>query len=970
MISVRVLVAALLASLVLSAATAEALDPERALTQYVQSVWRAPTHLPHDDVSAIAQTRDGYLWIGTVEGLARFDGVRSLVFDKGNTPEIRNNWIRALREDREGRLWIGTFGGGLVCRDGVRFVSYGAAEGLPADVIYTIFEDAAGHVLVGTQGKGLFRFEAGRFVSEPGSEELAARSVRAFALEPGGVLWIGTETGLFRRDPGEGASFVRQRGLPNDEILSLALTEEGLYCGTERKGLVGMVGGHFSSITTRDGLAHDRVWSLAVDRDQNLWIGTDGGGLQRLSRGRLSTFSTRSGLSNDYVWALLEDREGSLWVGTNGGGLNQLRNGGVVSLTMREGLPSDFVWAILRARDGSLYLGTEDRGLSRRKGETTTTFSLREGLDGSVRALLQDSRQQLWIGGSLGLFRLEQGRVRPVPLLPGAGTVHALAEDPSGMLWVGTTTGLKSLEGSRVRDFSTGYGLPAATVTMLLVARDGSLWAGTSAGLWHGKGGGFVTFGKEQGLPSLFVTTVLEDPSGTIWAATRGGLVRVREGRLEVLTSRHGLPDDAIVSALLDDEGGFWMGGNRGLFRTSLADLNDVLGGGRETVRSQAFGLEDGMRSVEVNHAGSARFKDADGRLWFATRGGAASVPPLHLPPTPPPPVLIEEARADGQALGGAGPWRLAAGTRRLDIHFTALSFRAPLSIRLRHRLEGFDPDWVEAGPDRTAHYTNLSHGRYRFQVAAASADGTWSEPGAVASLEIEPRFHETVWFRSAAFILVGLAGPLFYRQRVRRLGRQKAELERLVAERTAEVEAANARLAHLLREDALTGVANRRRLDEALEEEWRRSARHESALALVLVDVDFFKAYNDRLGHPAGDLCLKAVAKAVAEAAQRAGELVARYGGEEFAVLLPGVSRDQAHAAGENLRERVAALALVHPDSPVGPHVTVSVGAASISPGPDVQAADLVAAADRALYAAKQAGRNRVEMAPEAAPS
>lgn len=969
MIRVRVLLAGLLGSLVLSAAASEALDPERALTQYVQRVWRAPAHLPHDDVSAITQTRDGYLWIGTVEGLARFDGVRSLVFDKGNTPEIRNNWIRALLEDRAGRLWIGTFGGGLVCRDGARFVSYGKDEGLPADVIYVVFEDASGHVIVGTQGKGLFRFEGGRFVAEPGSEELAARSVRAVALEPGGVLWIGTETGLFRRDPGEGAPFVRQRGLPQEAVLSLALTDEGLYYGTEGKGLVGMAGGRFTTLTTRNGLAHNRVWSLTVDRDQNLWIGTDGGGLQRLSRGRLSTLSTRNGLSNDYVWAMLEDREGSLWVGTNGGGLNQLRNGRVVSLTVREGLPSDFVWAVLRSHDGSLYLGTEDTGLSRRQGETTTTLGPREGLDGSVRCLLEDSRRQLWIGGSNGLFRLEHGRVRPVPL-PGAGTVHALAEDASGILWIGTTTGLRSLEGARVRDFSAGYGLPAAGVTMLLVARDGSLWAGTSAGLWRGKGGGFATFGKEQGLPSLFVTTVLEDPSGTIWAGTFGGLARVHEGRLEVLTSRHGLPDDAIVSALLDDEGGFWMGSNRGLFRTSLSDLNDVLEGRRKTVRSQAFGLEDGMRSVEVNHAGSARFKDADGRLWFATRGGAASVPPSHVPTAPPPPVTIEEARADGQPVGGAGPWRLAAGTRRLDIHFTALSFRAPSSLRLRHRLEGFDPDWIEAGPDRTAHYTNLSHGRYRFQVSAANDDGAWSEPGAGVDLEIEPRLHETLGFRLAAGILVALAGPLFHRQRVRRLGRQKTELERLVAERTAEVEAANARLAHLLREDALTGVANRRRLDEALEEEWRRSVRHKSALALVLVDVDFFKAYNDRLGHPAGDACLKAVAKAVAEAGQRAGELVARYGGEEFAVLLPGVLRDQARVVGEGLRERVAALALVHPDSPVGPHVTVSVGAASIDPGPDVQAATLVAAADRALYAAKQAGRNRVEMAPGAAPS
>jgi diguanylate cyclase (GGDEF)-like protein len=799
-------------------------------------------------------------------------------------------------------------------------------------------------------------------VPEPGSEELATRSVRALALDRMGVLWIGTETGLFRRDPGGGTSLVRQRGLPDEAVISLASANDGIYVGTESTGLVGLVAGRLTSITKREGLANNRVWSLAVDRDQSLWIGTDGGGLQRLSHGRLTTLSTRNGLSNDYVWAIVEDREGSLWVGTNGGGINQLRSGRVVSLTVREGLPSDFVWSILRTHDGSQYIGTEDGGLAQLRGSTITTFGLREGLEGSARALLEDRRQRLWIGGSHGLFRLEQGQVRPVRRMD---RVFSLAEDASGLLWIGTTNGLRAIEGEELRDFSNVEGLSPAAVNMLLVARDGSLWAGTSAGLWRRKGGRFVTYGKEQGLPSLYVTTVLEGPDGTIWAATRGGLASVHEDRIDVLTSRQGLYDDAVMSTLLDDEGGFWMGSNRGLFRASLSDLQDVIAGRRQAVRSRVLGLADGMRSVEVNNAGSARFKDPDGRLWFATRGGAASIPPLRGAKSLPPPVVIEEARADGQLLASGGPWHLAAGTRRLDIHFTALSFQAPSSLRLRHRLVGFDSDWVDAETDRTAHYTNLSHGRYRFEVAAAKNDDAGSEPGAVATLEIEPRLYETLWVRALAFLFLALAGPLFYRQRVRRLGRQKVDLERLVVARTAEVEAANARLAQLVREDALTGVANRRRLDEALEEEWRRGSRRRTPLALALIDVDYFKAYNDRLGHPAGDACLKAVAQAVVETCQRAGELVARYGGEEFAVLLPGVSREQAGTAAENLRQRVLALALPHPESAVGPQLTVSVGVASTQPAIDQKAADLVAAADRALYAAKQAGRNRVELAP-----
>lgn len=956
-IRVRPLVVFLVISAGFWPAPASALNPDIAITQYVQTVWRAPVYLPHDDVSTIAQTRDGYLWIGTVEGLARFDGARSVVFDKSNTPAIRNNWIRALREDREGRLWIGTFGGGLVCREKGRFVAYGETAGLPADVIFVVFEDPLGHILVGTQGKGLFRFEAGRFVREPGSEELAALSVRAMAIDSAGTLWVGTEMGLFRRGDGgkseygnrakaKTAPFVRQEGVETDAVISLASTPEKLYAGTESGGLVEIAAARVTRITPREGLAHERVWSLAVDRDQSLWIGTDGGGLQRLSHGRLSTFSTQNGLSNDYVWSIVEDREGNLWIGTNGGGINQLRSGRVVSLTTREGLPSNFIWSILRTQDGSLYIGTEDAGLARLQGGTITTLGPREGLEGSARALLEDHRKQLWIGGNRGLFREEGGRIRPL-LLPGLDRVFCLAEDGAGVVWIGTTNGLKALDGGVLRDYSHEDGLSPAAVNDLHVARDGSLWVGTSVGLWQKRGDRFVTYAKEQGLPSLYVTTVLEGPDGAIWAATRGGLARLHGGRFQSLTSRDGLADDAIMSALLDDEGGLWMGGNRGLFRVLLSDLESVLAGTRRTFRSRMFGLEDGMRSVEVNHEGSSRFKDPDGRLWFATRGGAASIPPGQIPPSQPPPVVIEEARADGRRIGaegagaeavagadaGAGPWRLEAGTRRLDIHFTALTFRAPSSLRLWYRLEGFDPDWVAAGPDRIAHYTNLPHGRYRFQVVAARDDANRGEPGAVADLQIAPRFHETWWFRSLAVVFLVLSAQLFQRQKLRRLGRQKAELERLVAARTAEVAATNAQLAQLVREDSLTGVANRRRLDEALDEEWRRAVRLGTTLALVLVDVDFFKSYNDRLGHPAGDACLKEVATAVAETCRRANELVARYGGEEFAVLLPGVTREQACVTGENLRKKVQSLEIAHPKSAVDLYLTISVGVASMEP-------------------------------------
>ena len=274
------------------------------------------------------------------------------------------------------------------------------------------------------------------------------------------------------------------------------------------------------------------------------------------------------------------------------------------------------------------------------------------------------------------------------------------------------------------------------------------------------------------------------------------------------------------------------------------------------------------------------------------------------------------------------------------------------------------------AGSRRIAYYTRLPHGRYRFRVIASNNDGIWNEEGAILDFAVEPRLHEATWFRATALLLFAVAGPLFYRFRVRHLNQQKAALERLVASRTAEVEAANAQLARLAREDGLTGVANRRTFDASLDEEWRRAQRTEKSVSLVLLDIDAFKAFNDQSGHQAGDACLRAVAQAISDAHRRAGELVARYGGEELAVVLPGVSQGEALAAAEALRLRILDLALPHPGSPVAPFVTISAGVGCAQPAVGGDPADLVAAADRALYRAKERGRNRVESDLEGAPA
>jgi diguanylate cyclase (GGDEF)-like protein len=960
----RILLAWLLLSLP-GAPSVLALDPERAITQYARASFHAPLVLPHDDVSALTESRDGYLWIGTVEGLARFDGVRSVVFDKSNTPALANNWIKAVLEDRLGRIWIATFGGGVVCRENGRFVRYGEQQGLPNELVYSLTEDREGRIWAGTAGNGFVRFSDGRFVREPGTEAAAGSAVRALLQARDGTLWIGADDGLYRFRDGRTTRLTRADGLTDDRIMALAEGPDALWIGTEKGGVNRLANGRFTAITVREGLSHERVWSLAVDRDGNVWIGTDGGGLDRWSRGRLSSFSTRNGLDNDYVWALHEDRAGSLWVGTNGAGLARLQDGRVVPLTTAEGLPSDFAWSVCRTRDGSLWVGSEDAGLARVRDGAVTRFTTRDGLSSNqVKALVESPDGSLWIGGNEGIDRFRDGRITraAVPELAGL-RINALALDREGSLWIASDRGgLRVVRNGRL-SVVPGTGKRAGEqLNSVRVARDGAVWFGSLGGLGRLRGEQLQWYGRAEGLPSARVSSIFEDPAGQIWAATQGGLVRVQGERAQSVGSKEGLHDDSIAVAIGDDSGGIWMGTNRGISRVARRDVEDVMAGRRTSLPSLVLGLEDGLPNVEINGSGSSAWKDPGGRLWFATRGGVASVDPARLATEEhAPSVLIEEVRADDRVLPGSGGWRLPPETRRLTFQFTSLGSRFPARTRFFRRLEGFDGAFVDGGSARTADYTNLPYGRYRFRVVAAGEDGRRHEPGASVEFRIEPRLQDTLWFRALALAAFAVALPLVYTVRLRRLRRQKLELERLVAERTAEVQAANARLAQLSSEDALTGLANRRRLDEALEEEWRRAVRQRTALGFLLVDVDLFKDYNDRLGHPAGDACLRVVAQAMSEMHRRAGELVARYGGEEFVVLIPGVSRDAVFAAAEALRLRVVALALPHPASTVAAVVTVSVGVAWTEPQPGTSAAGLVSAADRALYSAKDAGRNRV---------
>jgi diguanylate cyclase (GGDEF)-like protein len=945
-----------------------ALDPTKAITQYIHDIWQTKDGLPSRRVAAIDQTSDGYLWIGTQEGLARFDGVRFTVFNTGNTPALGSNDVRALLAQDDGSLWIGTYGGGLtLLRDG-EFTTYTTDHGLVHNVIYTINQGRDGSLWIGTGG-GLSRLQAGRFTSYTVEDGLANNRVFPVHEDTNGELWIGTYGGgLSRLRDEEFTTYAAEDGLGSDIVLDIHADAQGnIWVSTYGGGLTRFTDGRATRFTTEDGLSEDRLTYLMEDRDANLWIGTYDGGLARMRDGEFSMFTSAEGLSSDLVLALFEDREGSLWIGTSQG-LNRLRDSKVTAYTVREGLSHDRVYAVLQDREGTIWIGTEGGGLGYLRDGIIGAYTTADGLaSDNVVSLMEDRAGGLWIGtvgggvsylanGEFKNYTTEQG-------LPG-NVVYSMEQDRNGAIWIGTSDGLSRLSNGGFVAHGTGEDLGDLAIRMLHEDRAGNLWIGTNGGgVTRLTGGEFVRFTVDDGLASNFVYTVHEDSEGVLWFGMKdGGLSRLKDGRFFSYTPEHGLPNASVLAVVEDDRANLWLAGPRQLSRVAKRDLDALADGRIQTMDVVSYGEADGIRGGFNGGSQPSGWKGDDGRLWFASESGVVTVNPDDIPSNPiPPPVHIERIVVDGQAIDPGEEVELAAGSKNIEFHYAGLSLLAPEQVNFRYRLEGFDEEWVEANTRRAAYYTNIPPGRYTFTVIASNNDGVWNEAGDSFSFRLRPHFFQTWWFYLLCAVALALVAIGVHRLGVRHLRRRERMLSALVEERTRGLAEANRVLERLSALDALTGVANRRRFEERLAAEWDAARAQGSELAAMMIDIDFFKAYNDRYGHPRGDQCLERVAAALRQALRGEADMVARYGGEEFVVLLPRTGVAGAAALAERLRSSVESLGIPHETSDVASVVTISVGLATVSPAPDGSAADLIAEADRNLYRAKEGGRNQV---------
>ena len=744
--------------------------------------WQTKDGLPQNTVYAITQTRDGYLWVGTGGGLARFDGLHFRTF--GVQEGLRSVQISALVEDRQGVLWVGTRGGGLSRFENGRFTTLSSAEGVP-EMVEALAADDAGRLWIGTPS-GLVEYRNGKARFLGAGDGLPRMHVNALLNDSKGCLWVSVlMEGLYR---GTNGAFVplektaatpggvytlfedkehsiwagsgnanlwhfregvwkrddHTNGLPATALECIGQAADGtLLVGARNSGLFSRRGTGFEHLRGSAGLAGDSVRALFLDRDGALWAGTGSSGLNRLSRRTVRAWSSAEGLQHRIVTSVAEDRSGTLWVGTPNGGIYKFRNGRFEKLSdpnVSGNYP--YIYTVLTAADGSVWAAGEGTLYHFRQGQATRAFNDAPVAGEAIRAICEDG-PTLWLGTYYAtLFKFERDELK-VAATNGsfAGGITSLVRETTNTLWIGTTSGLY---------------------------------------LWNN--GIIKSWGIADGLLCTSIHALHRDPDGTLWVGTLGGgLARIREGQVLNITSQQGLVDEVISEIIPDDFGHLWLGCNHGIMRLERKEIDALANGTGSFVHAALLDQNDGMLKEQCTggHSPTA-IKTMAGQLIFPTLDGIVEVDPrveLEWPATMPE-ATIEQVQVDGLPRDPLAPLVIPPGGGRLEISYDAPGLTGAAPIHFRFRLDPLDKSWVDAGTRRSAYYPRLRPGQYSFRVSASNSRGEWSERAATLGITLQPYLWQTLSFQ--VFVALAFCGAVFaiYRRRFTEMERKRVAQE------------------------------------------------------------------------------------------------------------------------------------------------------------------------------------------------
>jgi signal transduction histidine kinase/ligand-binding sensor domain-containing protein len=754
--------------------------------QYRFDSWTTDNGLPQNSISSIIQTRDGYLWMTTFDGLVRFNGVQFKVFDKSNTRGLSTNRFTALYEDKDGTLWAGTDDGGVTrYRDG-SFTSSAVTDGVPEGPVLSFSRDLKGEVLVNI-GNGRFYMREGKFVSAP--TEYLVPHLQNNYLARSGSQWTIKANDAVQINDGR----VTRYGIKLKDVYNSKPYEDGernLWLG-DPSVMYKLRDGQVTRYSQKEGVPPRGSLRAYCEDDQGgVWFAADGT-VARFKDGSFTLYGNGRELAGLKITCLFKDREGTIWIGTSGG-LYRLAKQFITGLSTGSGLLHREVYPILQTRNGDIWVGSI-LGLSRFRNGVFHNLPLPAPAN-IAQALSEDRTGRLWIGIVGGLLLYENGKINLASEV-GVATVCTILTDRNGDVWVGSERGLfRFKERQLVAYYTTKDGLPSDDVRVIHEDRRGTLWIGTSGSLTRFEDGKFTSYPMSESVARSHMRCIYEDADGTFWIGTYDdGLSRFRDGRFVNYRVDQGLFDNGVFHISEDRHGHFWISCNRGIYRVSRQELNDFADGKISRINSVAYGKRDGMLNIECNGGREpAGIVTRDGKFWFPTQDGVVVVDPEAVYVNPQaPPVLIESITLERNPIDFQNGITIQPGQRSLEISYTALSYIKADQTKFKYKLEGLDADWVDAGTRRVAYFPYLPPGSYTFRVIAANSDGRWNMAGATVKVMVRAPFWRRWWFWLVCSIAVIGIASFAVRSRLVQLKKKQLEREgfsrRLIESQEAE---------------------------------------------------------------------------------------------------------------------------------------------------------------------------------------
>jgi signal transduction histidine kinase/ligand-binding sensor domain-containing protein len=789
-------------------------DPKKAITQYTHEVWQTDHGLPQNSVNSIQQTKDGFLWLATQEGLVRFDGVQFTVFDKNNTPQIKNNHIVSLCLDKQGVLWIAMLSEGVLTYDQGVFSTVQNIPQISGTQLRHIYRDYNGGVWISTRDSGVVNIDsAGQVAHYTTRDGLVSNNIWEVVRDYKERVWVAADGGVSVITPDTILSFTQKDGLAAKENYGLLGSHSGDIWIGGRDGMQKFVLENNRLIsqlhlTKESGLPGSGVYEMITDQQGNMWIAGNKG-ISRYYKGELTSFTEKEGLSERLINTIFVDREGNLWIGTDGGGLNVLKDGIFTSYSVKEGMPHNNTWTIYEDRKKNLWVGT-DEGLVLFEDakKIKRIYNKKDGLShGLIWSMTHDDGDGIWVGTINGLNRIVNEKVVPMPadIKFEDQAINSLLNDRTGTLWVGTAgAGLYKIQNNKKIRFGKDKGITNEFINVLSEDRNGNIIVGTDGdGLLVIRNDSVVNrYTTKQGLVSNFLYSCYVDSQNNIWIGSLGEGLSIFDGKtFHNFTMKNGMFDDVVFQILEDNFGRMWFSCNKGIYQVERQQFMDVINGTSSHISYTAYGKENGMSASECNGGTSpAGWKTSNGDLWFPTSRGVTMVDPRNITiNTQPPLVVVEDMIIDNEYVDKNTAAIIPPGKQRFEFRFTGLSFDGPKKVRFKVMLDGYDKEWDDVRYRRAAYYSYLPPGEYTFRVIAANSDGVWNMEGASFPFVVQAHFYETRMFYVTVAVILMLMTYGTYRWRMRAIQARQEKLERLVEERTKNLTEANNAKSQLL---------------------------------------------------------------------------------------------------------------------------------------------------------------------------